>query len=404
MESQMKRIYMPAFLWSLIVWAVIWSGSGYAAVKDSPRSIAESYFSGLKTGNEAKIDSGLSSQVLEAKKNGFLKFTGEVFRDAEFIPEETVIQSETARVKAKLVRPFYSLMANTVIKVEDVDILYEKPAIEDVGQGKDVVGNQSASIQRRGLPRKKVESNFELALISEDGSWKINFDDPMPTIENNLKSILAIGIRRPEYENRRYEITLMDGRTYVIDRAHYEEISRKWLVMADKEEAAYWADKRVRDEILSEKREAGQKNTRIEYVVHGGPAGDIRNWERLSKGMSQEEVKQILGEAESEGAEEVNGQKYKTWKYPKGQVYFLKKKAVQWKAPLAKRVRIDPDFERMEVSEDEIQYRIQAYINAYQPKAPASLDDRMRGGILEAKETIKMMSKYLRIPSSDMQK
>lgn len=403
MKLQMKRI-QSAFLWALIIEAILYPRIGSAAMNENPKAIAESYFSGVKERDLEKIESGLSSQVLEAMKSGAVKFTNEVFREAEFILEETVTQGETTIMKVKLIHPLYSFMANTVINGENIEILYEKPFMEEAEQGKDVmVGKQSASIQRQGLPRKKVESHFDLEFILEDGSWKINFKDPMPTIENHLDSIIAIGIRRPEYDDRKYEITLLDGRTYVVDRPKYETLSRKWLMMADKEEATYSADKQVREEVLKEKREAVQKNVRTEYVIHEGPAGNVHNWDRLSKGMSEEAVEQILGPPDSKSAKDVNGQKYNAWQYPKGRVYFYKKKAAKWEAPVARRVRIDPNFKGMEVSEDEIQSRIQAYINAYQPKVPPPLDERMRDGILEAKETIKMMAKYLRIPSSGIQ-
>ncbi len=78
--------------------------------------------------------------------------------------------------------------------------------------------------------------------------------------------------------------------------------------------------------------------THVEYILYEGKAGDLRDWKQLKKGMGAREVENILGEPDRKDKTNETSFKYEGWIYPKGKVYFYKKKLSKWDSPTPKRV------------------------------------------------------------------
>ncbi len=87
-----------------------------------------------------------------------------------------------------------------------------------------------------------------------------------------------------------------------------------------------------------QKRKDVGQTTQVEYVLHEGKAGDVRNWRELKKGMGYKEVESILDVPDKKDHVVEMGFKYERWIYPKGKVCFYKKKLSKWDSPTPKRV------------------------------------------------------------------
>ena len=91
-------------------------------------------------------------------------------------------------------------------------------------------------------------------------------------------------------------------------------------------------------EALVNKRNSMEQNTRLEYVIHKGKAGDVKNWKLLKKGMTHQEVEAVLDKPDRKDKMVEGSFTYELWIYPKGRISFYKKKAATWDAPAPRRV------------------------------------------------------------------